>query len=149
MLSIVLSIYATWLVSVSTQAAAVGQHLWFNSQAVLHSDSSHDLSEFAGFAVEPQTDLKPSMTLKAKSTTVYRPRSLEAFHRARLRSLRESESEIMEWDRREVLGPDVEDRHTLVQLARMSGNAYALPGQKNWYEVDPAWNTVSYVYLQK
>ncbi|KAG6910289.1 hypothetical protein DXG01_011686 [Tephrocybe rancida] len=40
-----------------------------------------------------------------------------------------------------VLGPDVEDRHTLSQLARMSGNAYALPGQKNWYEVDMAWNS--------
>ncbi|KAH9981326.1 Alpha/Beta hydrolase protein [Lactifluus volemus] len=38
------------------------------------------------------------------------------------------------------LGPDVEDRHTLSQLARISGNAYALPGQSNWYDIDSAWN---------
>jgi len=31
--------------------------------------------------------------------------------------------------------------HTLSQLARMTGNAYAQPGKSNWYEVDPAWNT--------
>jgi len=43
-----------------------------------------------------------------------------------------------------VEGPDVGDLHTLAQLARMSANAYALPGQKNWYEVDQAWNTVSH-----
>jgi lipase ATG15 len=57
------------------------------------------------------------------------------------------ESERVEWDRIETLGPDVEDRHTLAQLARMSGNAYAIPGQKNWYDVDGAWNTVCFVHI--
>ncbi|KAG5653710.1 hypothetical protein H0H81_011290 [Sphagnurus paluster] len=73
--------------------------------------------------------------------TVYRPRSLAALHHARLRSLHQAESEIVEWDRFEVPGPDVEDRHTLAQLARMAGNAYALNPRGNWYEVDKAWNT--------
>ncbi|KAF9014112.1 Alpha/Beta hydrolase protein [Cyathus striatus] len=84
-----------------------------------------------------------SLTLKAIPTTVYRPRSLHALHNARQRSLRHAESpaEKLEWDQVEVLGPDVRNHHTLVELARMSGNAYALPGQNNWYEVDPAWNT--------
>jgi lipase ATG15 len=72
----------------------------------------------------------PSWTLKAVPTTVYRPRYLQDLHNAT-------------WDLTEVLGPDIEDRHTLSQLARMSGNAYALPGQKNWYEIDSAWNDVS------
>ncbi|KAG5642884.1 hypothetical protein DXG03_001926 [Asterophora parasitica] len=85
--------------------------------------------------------MSPSRTLKARPTTVYQPRSLDALHNARLRSLYERESEKVEWDRVEVLSPDVEDKHTLSQLARMAGNAYALPGRKNWYEVDPAWNT--------
>ncbi|PAV23688.1 alpha beta-hydrolase [Pyrrhoderma noxium] len=44
------------------------------------------------------------------------------------------------WDEVQVDGPDIEDRHTLQQLAMMSGNAYALPGQKNWYDLDGAWN---------
>lgn len=72
----------------------------------------------------------PSWTLKAVPTTIYRPRSIENSHNT-------------PWDPVEVLGPDIEDRHTLSQLARMSGNAYALPGQKNWYDLDSAWNFVS------
>ncbi|KAJ7510028.1 alpha/beta-hydrolase [Mycena galericulata] len=75
--------------------------------------------------------------LKARPTTVYKPRSLDAFHHARWA---ESETSV-EWQPEDVLGPDIEDLHTLAQLARMAGNAYAgTPGRKNWYEVDPAWN---------
>ncbi|EED85227.1 hypothetical protein POSPLDRAFT_33906, partial [Postia placenta Mad-698-R] len=59
---------------------------------------------------------------------------------ARLRGLRGGTSEEVEWDEIEVMGPYVEDLHTLDQLARMTGNAYALPGQKNWYDIDPIWN---------
>lgn len=74
----------------------------------------------------------PSWTLKAVPTTIYRPRYPQDFDHS-----------PSPWDPTEVLGPDIEDRHTLSQLARMSGNAYALPGQKNWYEIDSAWNIVS------
>ncbi|KAJ7046960.1 alpha/beta-hydrolase [Mycena alexandri] len=75
-------------------------------------------------------------SLKVRPTTVYKPRSQDAFHRARF-----EESEPVEWEPHDILGPDVEDPHTLAQLARMSGNAYALPGNKNWYEIDHSWNT--------
>lgn len=83
-------------------------------------------------------------TLKSRPTTIYRPRSLDALHNTRTRSLRyaESPTEPLEWDVKEVPGPDVEDRHTLAQLARMSGNAYAMPGRPNWYEIDQTWNQV-------
>ncbi|KAJ6597044.1 alpha/beta-hydrolase [Mycena vulgaris] len=103
------------------------------------------LTPFA-FAADPTTftslaPTAPSTFLKARPTTVYKPRSPEAFHRARWRSQNFAESEPVEWDPHDVLGPDVEDLHTLAQLARMSGNAYAVPGKSNWYEVDSAWNT--------
>ncbi|KAK7693765.1 hypothetical protein QCA50_003337 [Cerrena zonata] len=78
--------------------------------------------------------------VRAVPTTIYRPRSVNSFLHARLRSFRHSESETIEWERVETLGPDVQDLHTLTQLARMSGNAYALPGQNNWYDVDLSWN---------
>ena len=118
------------------------------------SFSSHlqlDLQEPPG---QDQPWFKPSATcplppnvaeVKTKPTTVYRPRSLDAFHRARLLSLRHAQSEVdpVEWDTLEVEGPDIGNLNTLIQLARMSANAYALPGQKNWYEVDAAWNKVS------
>lgn len=88
----------------------------------------------------------PSNTvyLKSQPTLVYRPRSVDVLHRTRLRSLQLAENELQPvlWDLVEVEGPAVENLHTLSQLARMSGNAYALPGQKNWYEVDHAWNRV-------
>ena len=57
--------------------------------------------------------------------------------------MRHAQSEEVQWDQVKVLGPDVGDRHTISQLARMTGNAYALPGQKNWYDIDEAWNVVS------
>ncbi|KAJ7172323.1 alpha/beta-hydrolase [Mycena filopes] len=80
-------------------------------------------------------------SLKTRPTTVYKPRSQDAFHHARWRSLTLAETEPLDWDPYEILGPDVEDPHTLSQLARMSGNAYAVPGTKNWYEIDQSWNT--------
>ncbi|KAI0664656.1 alpha/beta-hydrolase [Cubamyces menziesii] len=82
-----------------------------------------------------------AFALQARPTTVYRPRSPVDYQHARLRSLHAQESEPVEWEEVQVLGPDVEDKHTLSQLARMSGDAYALPGRKNWYDIDPAWNT--------
>ncbi|TCD64148.1 putative lipase atg15 [Steccherinum ochraceum] len=80
-------------------------------------------------------------TLRARPTTVHRPRSNEVYQAARLRSLHHLESQKIDWEVVDVLGPDVEDQHTLGQLARMTGNAYAKPGQKNWYDLDGAWNT--------
>jgi hypothetical protein len=80
----------------------------------------------------------PSWTLKAVPTTIYRPRSIPDTHHT-----------VTPWDPIEVLGPDVEDRHTLSQLARISGNAYALPGQSNWYDIDSAWNIVSRHCLER
>ena len=89
--------------------------------------------------------LPPSPILKARPTTVYRPRSLDALHRTRLRSLYHAQSELepLIWDTVEISGPDIEDLHTLTQLSRMSANAYALPvDSKNWFEIDGAWTSV-------
>lgn len=85
----------------------------------------------------------PTLSLKAVQTTVYRPSSYEALKHARWRSIHQAQSEPVEWIETQVLGPDVTDRHTLAQLARMAANAYQLPWKDNWYELDPAWNTVS------
>lgn len=77
----------------------------------------------------PNLDSYPTPTLLTRPTSVYRPRSIHAFMDSRF----SSEDVAVEWDEVEVEGPDIEDRHTLQQLAMMSGNAYALPGQKSWY----------------
>jgi lipase ATG15 len=134
------------IIFVRCRAFSSQHQVLFDSQATLSQPDDRSNSVH-GFNTSPLSALSPSLMLKAKPTIIYKPRSLEALHRARLRSLHHQESEDVDWDRIETLGPDVEDRHTLSQLARMSGNAYALPGQKNWYEIDGAWNTVSFVHI--
>ncbi|KAF4603767.1 putative lipase atg15 [Pleurotus pulmonarius] len=109
-------------------SAADARHVHFNIQHPLLLD-------------QHPTPTPISQSLLARPTTVYRPRDPAALDRARIRSLRYGQSEPLEWYEKEVLAPDIEDRHTIEQLARMAGNAYALPGQKNWYDVDTAWNT--------
>lgn len=76
--------------------------------------------------------------LRTRPTVVYKPRSVDQF----MDSRRNPEAGPVDWIEWKTEGPDVEDRHTLKQLAMMSGNAYALPGQKNWYDLDEAWNQV-------
>ncbi len=107
------------------------------SAASVQFQNYHQLSDESHIAAQVDP-----LTIQAKPTTVYRPRSLEAHHSARLRSLQHAQSEPVEWDAIQTLGPDIEHKHTLVQLARMAGNAYALPGHRNWYDVDDAWNRV-------
>lgn len=81
-----------------------------------------------------------TLTLKAVPTTVYQPESFEAIEHARDSSRFEGKTIPLRWHEIRLFGPDVTDRHTLAQLARMSANAYQLPGRKKWYEVDDSWN---------
>ncbi|KAH9843196.1 alpha/beta-hydrolase [Rhodofomes roseus] len=100
-------------------------------------DSPQSLFDVSSLRNEPDT---PTFSLKTRPMMVYRPRSPEALQRARVRTLRGEPSEAVEWEEVQVMGPYIEDKHTLSQLARMTGNAYALPGQKNWYDIDVTWN---------
>lgn len=103
----------------------------------LHANADNQRPLLAEYAPPSET---PSVSLKARPVTVYRPKSLDAHERARLRSLHHAETEPIEWEEAVVSGPDIEDRHTLSQLARMTANAYQLPGHKNWYNLDSSWN---------
>ncbi|KAG8993776.1 putative lipase atg15 [Tulasnella sp. JGI-2019a] len=96
------------------------------------------LSEHTGDGFDT---LRPGR-IRAVPTLISRPRSNFDFQRARLSSLRYSQSTLIEWEEVEVLGPDIEDRITLLELAKITGNAYALNvSQPNWYPLDPKWNT--------
>ncbi|PFH51743.1 hypothetical protein AMATHDRAFT_142006 [Amanita thiersii Skay4041] len=131
-----------------TALAASPRQIIFNSYQQIQPDSvqQHPLISPGSPPSFPNaihsTPTRP-ITIKATPTTVYRPRSLDALHNARMLSLRHAQSEPVEWEQIQVFGPDVQDKHTLIQLARMAGNAYALPGHTNWYDLDPAWNAVS------
>ncbi|KAF9532216.1 Alpha/Beta hydrolase protein [Crepidotus variabilis] len=135
----------------STHRLCSAEYISFSSQqelsladSVPFEDSDIHFTPSSTFALaQPRLSSSSNrLTLGTRQTTVYRPRSLDVLHKVRLRSLQhsQSESERPLWDKLVVEGPDVEDLHTLAQLARMSGNAYALPGQSNWYDVDGSWN---------
>ncbi|PCH37846.1 alpha/beta-hydrolase [Wolfiporia cocos MD-104 SS10] len=113
----------------------------FTSQQEYSLPANYDLDDRQyAFDIYDGLSGTPTFTLQARPTTVWRPKSTAAFQHARLRSLYTQESEEVEWEQVEMLGPYIEDKHTLSQLAKMTGNAYALPGQKNWYDIDPTWN---------
>ncbi|KAJ4480640.1 Alpha/Beta hydrolase protein [Lentinula edodes] len=138
------------------------------SEEALHYASRASIDNHFLPTTTLQSDPGLGLNLKLRPTAVYRPRSLDAFHEARLankarhtgRDRTGIKSEIgarvrkdnaggsdgldevdVSWDIIHLDGPDVRDINTLAQLARMSGNAYVLgPSGKNWYELDGAWN---------
>jgi putative lipase involved disintegration of autophagic bodies len=94
-----------------------------------------------------QTVFTPSTSsgthkLRTRTQTVHQPRFVQDIYRARERSLKYQQSEPIEWVKKEVLAPDVTDRITLQELAKMTANAYAKRGAPNWYNMTMRWNTV-------
>lgn len=84
-------------------------------------------------------------TLKTRRQTVARPRtqSSEYQHLRKLSIVEDYDmAGSLEWDEVETEVPDVGDRPTLLELAKITGDAYSLPGDKDWYDVDGNWNSV-------
>ena len=108
---------------------------------VVFSDVRPSDLRAAALAGEPA-----SYAVRPHAVKAHRPRSREAFDRARVRSMRFGESEAIDWDEVEVEGPDVEDRETLLELAKMTNNAYLSPGEQGWYDLGDKWDVVSRRY---
>ena len=94
------------------------------------------------------SDTTPSFTpevygVNTRHVISHRPISVSAFSSARFRSLKHAQSDARLWKERDVVGPNVRDRETLLTLAKMTNNAYNQPADKAWYELD-SWNSVSY-----
>jgi lipase ATG15 len=63
-----------------------------------------------------------------------------------MRSIRHRQSEDIPWEEDEISGPDVESRETLLELAKMTHNAYIDPDDPAWYELDRNWTVVSSIF---
>jgi putative lipase involved disintegration of autophagic bodies len=107
-----------------------------------HAVSSNGSVVFANVHDRGSSLLLPGHKLRAKTVTTYRPSSLSAFQSARLRSQFQSQSEALHWDEEEVPAPDVENRATLLELAKMTYNAYIDHNDTSWYDLDGKWNAV-------
>lgn len=56
--------------------------------------------------------------------------------------MRHAQSANLPWYETEILGPNVKKRETLLELAKMTNNAYVVPDDSQWYELGENWITV-------
>lgn len=92
-------------------------------------------------------DIPPSFSpetyqIPIRDMKTHRPESLSAFMNARTRSMRYMQTEPLGWNDEDVIGPDIEKREALLQMAKMTYNSYAQPSDKDWYELELGWNAV-------
>ncbi|PPR02606.1 hypothetical protein CVT24_002177 [Panaeolus cyanescens] len=113
-----------------------------SSARVIFSDVSKD--SLLAFS-DPSGSTKPSYHIQTTVTKTFKPSSHDAFSQARLRSLRFGESQHLDWEEDEIEAPNVESRETLLELAKITNNAYIEPNDPAWYDLDGRWN-VSYPF---
>ena len=85
---------------------------------------------------------KTTYTIKTRRLSSFRPPSFRAHEAARIRSIRHAQSADLPWHEDEIVGPDVEDRETLLELAKMTNNAYVAADDAAWYKLRDEWNIV-------
>jgi len=86
--------------------------------------------------IHPSPGLVPqTYALNSRPMKTHRPLSQGAFASAR------SNGQIsIPWEEVEVEGPNIQDRETLLMLAKMTNNAYSEPTDQEWYDLGPEWN---------
>ncbi|CAK5277604.1 unnamed protein product [Mycena citricolor] len=110
------------------------------------SPSAHvvfaDVPQRVGLLHENSHSVSRTRTIKT-----HRPPSYELYDQARQQSMRFGQSLLQEfpWEEEEIVAPDVEHRLTLLELAKMSNNAYVNPDEGGWYELAANWS-VSYPF---
>ncbi|KAG9009801.1 putative lipase atg15 [Tulasnella sp. JGI-2019a] len=105
-----------------------------------HLHAISNSSQIIFHDVPSNSEAMSTREIQARRAIVHRPSSSKSFHRARLRSMYYSESEILDWDEDEILGPDVTSRETLLELAKMTNNAYVERSDPAWYSLGDHWN---------
>ena len=101
-----------------------------------------DLSTINANGISYYSDGASPYSLRRRSVKVTRPSSREDWSNARLLSRTRDITTFMKWDEDDVPAPDVEDRETLLALAKMTNNAYVEPSDKAWYNLGSNWSVV-------
>ena len=112
-----------------------------SSATVLFSDVSPELLQSHTLS-DPSGSTKVTYSIHTSPTKTHRPSSFASFSNARLRSLRFGKNERIDWKEDEILGPNVESRETLLELAKMTNNAYLEPDETGWYALNGTYNVV-------
>ncbi|KAJ4477345.1 alpha/beta-hydrolase [Lentinula aciculospora] len=110
-------------------AVSSSAHVVFQDVAPLRKGSSLDLQHNRSF------------TVGSRPVSSYRGPGYDTQWIARVQSMKSGQRQSLNWAQEIVLGPDVESRESLLQLAKMSNNAYVEVGDPAWYELGEEWNT--------
>ena len=103
----------------------------------------HDIQrEGSPDSIQPPSS--PLYTVHTKRTISHRPLSAEGYLHARSLSIRREPYQEVEWEEDDIIAPDVSSRLTLLELAKMTNNAYLDPGEAGWYDLEGKWNVVSH-----
>lgn len=85
--------------------------------------------------------------VQTRRITSYRPPSFDMYSEARIRSIRHGQSTDLPWEEDDIIGPDIESREALLQLAKMTSNAYLEHDDPHWYDLGDGWLKVSHTLL--
>ena len=75
-------------------------------------------------------------SLKVSDIETHRPKSFSEFNSARTGHFTDADL----WFQETIPAPRVDDRETLLTLAKMTNNAYYQPDEKGWYDLGSGWS---------
>ena len=128
---------ATYILTYPTTDTPATHSLKFGLRHALGISNSTSRLVFSD--IQPIASLtEETYAVNTRLLKVPKARDQSRFFDARVRGARQT----IDWDDTDVVGPDVRDRETLLMLAKMTNNAYSEPGNKDWYDLGPDWNSV-------
>ncbi|KAI0029789.1 Alpha/Beta hydrolase protein [Vararia minispora EC-137] len=88
------------------------------------------------------SDITPSLASERYSVGTRALRTARPPSFAAIQAARRGDALGFGWEEEDIHGPNVDERETLLTLAKMTSNAYARPGDSGWYDLGGNWNTV-------
>ena len=114
------------------------RHAVTNTSRIIFSDV---LPEFSSIG-----DDISQFSIKTKVNRIPRPESFAAFNEARRYSQRRL-TPAFDWYDWDVASPDISKRTTLLQLAKMSFDAYEADNTTEWHDLSDSWNSTPFGWL--
>ncbi|KAG6835503.1 putative lipase atg15, partial [Arthromyces matolae] len=97
-------------------------------------------SDVPQHTIQSQNSAQNTYVVQSHRISSFRPPSFHEFSEARVRSLHFGQTQPLQWDEEEVLAPNVESRDVILELAKMTNNAYVAPDDAAWYDLGDEWN---------
>ena len=113
------------------------RHAVTNTSRIIFSDVVQDFSSIG--------DDVAQYSIKTRVNRIPRPESFDAFNKAR--RYRRGLTSTFDWYDWDVASPDISKRTTLLQLAKMSYDAYEADNTTDWYDPSDSWSSTPFGWL--